>query len=684
MQRLSDRLLSETISRQMLASGYRMVRPLGEGTYGSVWLAEEENTGIRVAIKFFAHGTGQQWQMLQDEVKQLAALDGASGIVHLKDVVADADPPYYVMSYAEGGSLAQRLAKGPLPLAEALSIFKDVVATLAYVHAHGIRHCDLKPGNILLDQMGRPLVADFGQAHLSNDATPALGTFFYMAPEQADLGRQIPDTRWDVYGLGALFYAMLTGQPPRKDGRLSDELSGTLELDHRLRRYREGIADTPAPTAHRLVRGMDRPLASIIDRCLELEPKKRLPGAQAILHALERRRIRRRQRPLLWYGIAAPLVAAMIMALMGLMMFRHEVNASRSALSHQVMDSDQVLAQLVANGMELGLRRRLSMMDDLLADDSGRNLRRLIADNTTGAGAGGSTPAAVDEKMQAWLERAADDAGIGKMFTGLMVVDANGFIRAELCRDEADHWAVPADHADIWARNWSWRDWFGGRGNRPQGERYAPLTAPHISQPILSKEQGRGVLLDLTVPVKDAHDPAKVVGLLVGSITWKEFTRWQQDVTIEHGKVVIFNQRGQALRHETGGQDDVEGTVREHEDGDPPARAVELDRQLPNRAARDVNDSFHDPFQEDGRERLIGYKFFNPNDEELDAGGPLGTQWGVIVEHRKDKVLAPVGNLLQFMVYKGVWILIAAGLLAVGIRMGLSWLLRREERLSHG
>src|SRR5439155_11562166 len=137
---------------------------------------------------------------------------------------------------------------------------------LAYVHAKGVRHCDLKPGNVLLKARKRALIADFGQAHLSSDQSPALGTFFYMAPEQADLSKQIPDTRWDVYGLGAIVYAMLTGQPPREDPRLREELARTEELSHRLLRYREWVRAAPKPQGHRRVPGMDRRLAEVIDR----------------------------------------------------------------------------------------------------------------------------------------------------------------------------------------------------------------------------------------------------------------------------------------------------------------------------------------------------------------------------------------------------------------------------------
>src|SRR5262249_12374764 len=84
--------------------GYTILHRLGRGTYGEVWLAQEERTGIRVAIKFFAHGTNLQWQLIQAEVKQLARLHADPGIVQLLDVELDASPPYYVMAYAPGGS----------------------------------------------------------------------------------------------------------------------------------------------------------------------------------------------------------------------------------------------------------------------------------------------------------------------------------------------------------------------------------------------------------------------------------------------------------------------------------------------------------------------------------------------------------------------------------------------------
>ncbi len=150
---------------------YDLVRFLGSGTFGEVWLAQDQRTGIQVAIKFFVHGSGGQWGLLQAEVQQLAGFHADPGIVQLIDVEPNAVPPYYVMAFVPNGSLAQRLEHGPLPLHEALEIFRQIAEALAYVHAKGIRHCDLKPSNILLDIRGQAKIADFGQAHLSSDAS---------------------------------------------------------------------------------------------------------------------------------------------------------------------------------------------------------------------------------------------------------------------------------------------------------------------------------------------------------------------------------------------------------------------------------------------------------------------------------------------------------------------------------
>src|SRR5690606_20160783 len=97
--------------------------------------------------------------------------------------------------------------RGSLPVGEAVEVFREVAVGLSHAHDKGVLHCDLKPANILLDQDLKPRLADFGQSRLSHEQRPALGTLFYMAPEQADL-EAVPDASWDVYALGALLFTM--------------------------------------------------------------------------------------------------------------------------------------------------------------------------------------------------------------------------------------------------------------------------------------------------------------------------------------------------------------------------------------------------------------------------------------------------------------------------------------------
>src|SRR4029450_13735168 len=95
-------------------------------------------------------------------------------------------------------------ARKRLPPEQALTFFREIAEALAYVHSKGILHCDLKPANVLLNSRDQIRLADFGQAQLASELKPSLGTFFYMAPEQAQITPQPPDTRWGVYALGAI------------------------------------------------------------------------------------------------------------------------------------------------------------------------------------------------------------------------------------------------------------------------------------------------------------------------------------------------------------------------------------------------------------------------------------------------------------------------------------------------
>ena len=220
---------------------------LGSGAFGEVWVGIDKTTGRKVAIKFYTQSASFDAQALSREVEKLAFLSADRYVVQLLDVGWDSKPPYFVMEYVESGSLDDHLKEhGPMPANEAIDVFRDVATGLLHAHGKGVLHCDIKPANILLDQDHKPRLADFGQSRMSHEQTPALGTLFYMAPEQADLDAA-PDVKWDVYALGAVLFCMLTGLPPHRNDTTVNQIDTAKHLADRLARYRAAIQQNPLP-----------------------------------------------------------------------------------------------------------------------------------------------------------------------------------------------------------------------------------------------------------------------------------------------------------------------------------------------------------------------------------------------------------------------------------------------------
>jgi eukaryotic-like serine/threonine-protein kinase len=357
--------------------GYEPQRFLGAGAYGEVWVAIDRNTGRQVAIKFYAHRGGLDWSLLSREVEKLALLSADRYVVQLLQVGWDADPPYYVMEYLAHGSLDDRLQQlGKIPAEDAVRIFRDVATGLSHAHGRGVLHCDLKPGNVLLDQDHHPRLADFGQSRLSHEQDPALGTLFYMAPEQADL-KAVPDARWDVYALGALLYAMLTGAPPYRSSEATSAMESARDLEDRLARYRHYLATSPKPTGHREISGVDGQLAELIDRCLAVNPARRFPNPQAVLDALTARDVRRAKRPLLVLGLMGPLLLLLIMVIAANRALHTAVKASDNALTKQVVGSNRFAAYSNAAAVTSELERRFRSIERLSLDP---DFQQLISD----------------------------------------------------------------------------------------------------------------------------------------------------------------------------------------------------------------------------------------------------------------------------------------------------------------
>jgi serine/threonine protein kinase len=238
---------------------YELREEIGRGGMGVVYRAHDRELQRDVALKVLRAGTdsGDLALRLHREARVLAALEHP-GMVPVHDVGVLSDGlGFYVMKLVRGRRLDQWAAGSPA-MSERLRAFERICETVAFAHAHGVVHRDLKPGNVMLGAFGEVLVMDWGVAKVLADASTAaaatsvgagvtaagsvLGTPGYMAPEQAAGDARAIDARTDVYALGGLLHFLLAGSPP---------------------------------TAGPLPRGTPRPLAAIVRCCLSLARAER-------------------------------------------------------------------------------------------------------------------------------------------------------------------------------------------------------------------------------------------------------------------------------------------------------------------------------------------------------------------------------------------------------------------------
>jgi serine/threonine protein kinase len=203
----------------------RRVDRLGVGAFSSVWLYRDEDLRSDVAVKTLADNWAQREDVRErflEEARILRAAD-SDHVVRVYDVGEVAGTPYFVMTYADRGTVADLLDEGPVELDRMVSLVGQAADGLAVLHAKGVVHRDIKPQNLLLtsDGLGRErlMVADLGVAKAlihASGLTDVVGTPAYMAPEQA-LGGGV-DERADVHGLAAVAYHLLTGHVTREGG----------------------------------------------------------------------------------------------------------------------------------------------------------------------------------------------------------------------------------------------------------------------------------------------------------------------------------------------------------------------------------------------------------------------------------------------------------------------------------
>ena len=249
---------------------------------GVVYKARQISLNRPVALKMVrsaALASDDELRRFQNEAEAVAGLDHEH-IVSILEVGDHEGQRFFSMKLIAGSSLDKKLADYTADPSAAARLLKQAAEAVHHAHQRGILHRDLKPANILLDERGQPHVADFGLAkRVQGDSEitvsgAILGTPAYMAPEQASGRRGSVTTSSDVYGLGAILYALLTGGAPFG----GDSVQETLE------QVRESAPSAPSKINPKVPRDLE----VICLKCLEKDPARRYASAQALADDLRR------------------------------------------------------------------------------------------------------------------------------------------------------------------------------------------------------------------------------------------------------------------------------------------------------------------------------------------------------------------------------------------------------------
>ena len=478
--------------------GYEILEEVGRGGMGVVYKARHVKLNRLVALKMILGGEragrGDLTRFLA-EAKAVAAIKHEN-VVQVFDYGEAAGRPFMALDYLSGGTLSRVLRESagrPLAPRDAARLVSQIARGVAATHILGIVHRDLKPGNVLFDEAGTPKVADFGLALRMEGARGVTqsgqidGTPQYMAPEQAR-GEPVLTTAVDVYGLGAILYALLTGLPPFKGGTDKETLAqvGDPEL-------------APVPPRVRAPR-VDPDLDAVCRKCLEKSPDRRYQSAESLAGDLELWLARKETSVLKWdrpyrlwrlvkrHGALSATVGVAV-ALAGVWDLRNAW-ARLTERESQVLLSNAYTARSVARTVEERLQRWSSAVMREVRDGSLRTHLR--------------------QRDQAELQKLVERAH------AFHASPASGFTREGAAPPFAS-WFVMDGRGQILAHaggnvraegEFPWRDYFRGASGKKDG-------AAYVSRVYHSHLAGEYYKFAIAVPIWDGAD---LSGVLVATV----------------------------------------------------------------------------------------------------------------------------------------------------------------------
>jgi TolB-like protein/Tfp pilus assembly protein PilF len=357
---------------------YELLEQIGRGGQGVVFRARQKSLNRVVALKVIGLGhwaSQAHVKRFRREAEAAARLEHPC-IVPIYEVGERDGSCYFSMKFVEGGQLDELAKRKAMPPRRAAELIVKVARTVHYAHEHGILHRDIKPGNILLDANGEPHLTDFGLARLVESESSVtqtldvLGTPSYMAPEQAVGNNAAVTSVTDVYGLGAVLYQLLTGQPPFAGGTTYE----TIKL----------LEDTEPRPPRLLNPKVDRDLSTICLKCLEKDPKRRYSSALALAGDLERwlkhepiaaRRVGPLVRGRKWVrrNRSIAVMAAMLLALavpLGVMLWKSEfsrqpLTTGIAVLPFENLSEQREDAAAFVDGVQDDILTKLARIADL-------------------------------------------------------------------------------------------------------------------------------------------------------------------------------------------------------------------------------------------------------------------------------------------------------------------------------